>query len=61
MQAQRTVGLDLPQKVLVWSDDAGTHVAYNDPAYVAARHGITDQQMVVDMISKLLATIAGGS
>lgn len=59
MQAERTVGIDLPQKVLVWVDDAGTHVTYNDPAYLAERHGITGQQQNLEMISGLLASIAG--
>ena len=40
MQSAQTSGIDLPLKALVWQDEAGsTFLAYNDPAYVARRHG----------------------
>lgn len=35
-------GLDLPLKALAWEDGEGkTWVAYNDPAYIVRRHGLT--------------------
>lgn len=38
--ATPTVAIDLPLKVLAWSDAAGqTWVAYNEPEYVQQRHG----------------------
>jgi uncharacterized protein (DUF302 family) len=41
MQAAQTIGIDLPLKMLVWQDDAGkTWLAYNDPRWLAKRHGI---------------------
>jgi uncharacterized protein (DUF302 family) len=41
MEAAQTTGIDLPLKTLVWQDIAGnTWVSYNDPAWVARRHGI---------------------
>ena len=41
MQQAQTVGIDLPLKALVWQDEQGaTWLSYNDPAYVAGRHGI---------------------
>ena len=40
MQASRTIGIDLPQKMLVWEDAGIVYVAYNDPAYLAERHGL---------------------
>jgi uncharacterized protein (DUF302 family) len=40
MQAAQTIGIDLPLKALVWQDDKGqTWLAYNDPAWLAERHG----------------------
>ena len=40
MQAAQTLGIDLPLKILVWQDEAGkTWLAYNDPAWLARRHG----------------------
>jgi uncharacterized protein (DUF302 family) len=41
MQASQTIGVDLPLKVLVWQDATGqTWLSYNDPAWLAARHGL---------------------
>ena len=41
MQAAQTAGIDLPLKALVWQDEAGvTFVSYNDPAWIAKRHGL---------------------
>jgi hypothetical protein len=43
MQAEQTIGIDLPLKVLAWEDASGNvWVTYNDPAWLAARHGLGD-------------------
>ena len=59
MNARRTTGIDLPQKMLVYTDaDGETAVLYNDPAYLARRHGITDQSDTIEAISGALAGLA---
>ena len=41
MQAQQTIGIDLPLKALIWQDAAGkTQVSYNEPGWLARRHGL---------------------
>jgi len=41
MQADQRIGIDLPLKMLAWEDAAGkTWLSYNDPAWLAQRHGI---------------------
>ena len=41
MQAAQTIGIDLPLKVLAWQDANGKNwLSYNDPAWLAKRHGI---------------------
>ena len=41
MQADQAVGIDLPLKALVWQDASGkTWLSYNDPAWMAKRHGL---------------------
>ena len=41
MQAEQTIGIDLPLKMLVWQDASGaTWLSYNDPAWLAKRHGL---------------------
>jgi len=43
MQARQSIGIDLPLKALAYEDAAGkTWLAYNDPAWLAARHGVAD-------------------
>ncbi|MBK8174761.1 MAG: DUF302 domain-containing protein [Rhodospirillales bacterium] len=62
MQSQQTAGLDLPLRVLVWQDAAGTtQVGYAPPAVIAARHGITDRNDDVDKMTGVLAAITGES
>ena len=47
MQSNQTIGIDLPLKVLIWEDDKGkVTLGYNDPAWLAKRHGITDREKV---------------
>lgn len=59
MQETQTVGIDLPQKMLVWEDENGSvNVTYNDPEYIATRHGIDGQEELLDMVSDALATLA---
>ena len=60
MQADQTIGIDLPLKALVWQDEAGaTFVSYNDPAFLTHRHGLGEPaKPVVEAMSGALKTIA---
>ncbi|KQQ15725.1 DUF302 domain-containing protein [Methylorubrum extorquens] len=60
MQSVQAVGIDLPLKALVWQDEAGTtFLSYNDPAYLARRHGLgTAANAAVDGMSRTLGEIA---
>ena len=41
MKCQQSVGIDLPQKALVWEDDKGnTWISYNDPKYLQKSHKV---------------------
>lgn len=41
MQCAQTVGIDLPQKALIWQDEQGqVWLGYNDQTHLADRHGI---------------------
>jgi uncharacterized protein (DUF302 family) len=41
MQSNQEIGIDLPLKALVWQDaSSGTWISYNDPAWLAKRHGL---------------------
>jgi uncharacterized protein (DUF302 family) len=43
MEAVPLVALDLPLKVLVWSDDGQTKLTYTSPAALADRYGLDDE------------------
>jgi uncharacterized protein (DUF302 family) len=59
MQCAQTVGIDLPLKALIWQDDKGqTWFTYNDPQYIADRHGVKDCGEVVKATSAALAGFA---
>jgi uncharacterized protein (DUF302 family) len=62
MRSVRSIGIDLPMKVLIWEDDDGkAFLTYNDPQYLAVRHGIEDNKAIVKKMSavlKMLTTTA---
>ena len=58
MQESRTVAIDLPQKMLVWEDAGTVYVAYNDPVYLAERHGLDPQGEGITNVSAALSGLA---
>ena len=59
MQAAQTIGIDLPLKALIWQDAAGeTWLSWNDPAWLAARHGVSGKEAVTSKLSALLEDLA---
>ena len=59
MQANQTIGIDLPLKALVWQDEAGkTWLSYNEPAWLARRHDVEGADPSVAMMGLALSTIA---
>ncbi len=59
MLCAQTAGIDLPLKALVWQDEAGkVWLSYNNPTYIASRHGIKPCGEVVQNMSKALAGFA---
>ena len=55
MTSAQTAGIDLPMKALAWRDaDGQVWLAYNDPRYIARRHGIDDREQVLTKMSNAL-------
>ncbi len=51
----QTAGIDLPLKALAWEDEKGqVWLTYNDPAYIANRHGITDRAEIIKKMTGAL-------
>jgi uncharacterized protein (DUF302 family) len=58
MEAAQTAGIDLPLKALVWDDAAGkTWLSYNEPAWIARRHGAPDAAVGVNKLSAMLTML----
>lgn len=54
MQCEQTVGIDLPLRALVWEDAFGqVWLGYNDPAYIARRHSVSNCPVVKKLVTVL--------
>jgi uncharacterized protein (DUF302 family) len=59
MQAVQTVGIDLPLKALVWEDASGkTWLSYNEPSWIAQRHGLGVSAEIIDKMAAALSAIS---
>lgn len=59
MECAQTAAIDLPLKALAWQDEQGqVWLGYNDPAYLANRHGIADCPAVAPISNTLSGLIA---
>lgn len=55
MQNAQTIGLDLPQKILVYENASGeVKVSYNDPLYLKDRHGLSEHE---EVLAKIVAAL----
>ena len=59
MQCNQTAGLDLPQKMLIRRDRRGkVWISYNDPVWIAKRHGLVGCGSTVSKIREALERFA---
>ena len=57
--SNQKAGIDFPMKALAWEDAKGqVWYTYNDPAYLAKRHGIKDRDDVAKKMAGALAAFA---
>jgi uncharacterized protein (DUF302 family) len=62
MQSKRSIGIDLPQKFLVYENRRGSvFIVYNDPFYIAKRHRVRDRDAQLEIIAGALANLANGA
>ena len=62
MECAQTAGIDLPLKALAWQDASGqVWLGYNDPQFLAARHGAKDCGPVAAGLRNALDGLAGAS
>lgn len=59
MECAQSVGIDLPLKALVWEDSSSqVWLGYNDPMYLAQRHGVAQCQVAVNLRKALTGLVA---
>ena len=59
MGCSPSIAIDLPQKMLAWrTADGGTRLAWNDPAYLAERHGTEGCDEVLGKVGAALEAFA---
>ncbi|WP_103380076.1 DUF302 domain-containing protein [Pseudonocardia dioxanivorans] len=62
MQEHQTAGIDLPLKALAWEDEAGTvWLGWNEPSWIAARHGLTESGGAVEALTGALRRLAAAA
>jgi uncharacterized protein (DUF302 family) len=60
MQANQSIGIDLPLKILGWQDEGGkVWLTYNDPHWLARRHQLgSSTEASVSALASMLAKLA---
>lgn len=58
MHLSRTIAIDLPQKILILEHSDGVRVLYNDPSYLAERHGLPADTPQLEIVASALAKLA---
>lgn len=62
MRSARTIGVDLPMKMLIWEDaDGKTFLSYNDPRFLADRHAIRDNAAIVKKMTGALKMLSASA
>ncbi len=61
MEQNRSIGIDLPLRVLIWEADGQVRLAYNDPARLAGRHGIAATTPVLAQVAEVLRRVSSAA
>ena len=59
MQADPTVGIELPLRILVWDKDGTTTLGYHDPIDLAGEYSLGDAGAVLERMRHLLCELVG--
>lgn len=62
MQCVQTAAIDLPLRVLIWTDEARqVWIGYEDPAALAARHGLGECREPLERVKAGLAALVAAA
>jgi uncharacterized protein (DUF302 family) len=60
LECSQTVGIDLPMKLLVWTDESDqVWIGYNDPAWIGRRHGVESCPAISTLSQALRKMVEG--
>jgi uncharacterized protein (DUF302 family) len=54
MQSDPRIGIELPLRILVWSDGEGALLGYADPRELSARYDVAEHEDILAGMAKLL-------
>jgi uncharacterized protein (DUF302 family) len=58
MQSDPQIGVELPLRILVWTEPDGVMLAYHDPRELAKRFDLVTQRSLLDSMVSLLGEVA---
>jgi uncharacterized protein (DUF302 family) len=61
MQSDPRIGLELPLRMLVWSDGEAAFVGYDDPRRLLERYDVEAHAQTLEQMAQLLAALADGA
>jgi uncharacterized protein (DUF302 family) len=61
VQADPRAGIELPLRMLIWQDPAGTHVGYLDPRELAARYALGGHEQTLEQQAAVLVALAAAA
>lgn len=62
MKCEQSMAIDLPQKALIWKDaQNNVWISYNDPGYLAKRHGMKGCDKVLGKVKTALERMTGAA
>jgi uncharacterized protein (DUF302 family) len=58
MQDRPSIGIDLPLRLAIWLEGGRTMVGYNDPRWLAERHGVNQQAKRIEKMAGIVNDLA---
>lgn len=59
MESDPRVGIELPLRILLWGEEGGTHLAYEDPRELADRFEVGEHAETLARMAVLLEQLVG--
>ena len=58
IKCAQSSAIDLPMKALIWQDDEGVWLGYNDAGYLSSRHGMQGCEGISPLLEKVAGALA---